>query len=286
MNAKPLYGTFGCMVEAAPQRANGPEGDELFDLDANRVRSLFATHGLVLFRGFPTSIDAFRAFSDRLCDRFRSHSNVAQRIPLSEDGTVVTANQGLGEVLLHGEMYYLPEEQRPDVLWLYCHKPPATGAGGETTLADGVLLLQKLSPATRACFESKRIVYPRKKKAGANGDEATIGTVTYAVSRTRRGKQAFINSILNRYQHVGGRVEHPSMVHFEDGSLLPDEILRELLTTTELWQERLEWQAGDMVMLDNSWIMHGRRAFSGPRDVVTRMANLRTNERHYATRSV
>ncbi len=66
------------------------------------------------------------------------------------------------------------------------------------------------------------------------------------------------------------------MVHFEDGSPIRDEILTELRAAGERLQECLEWQAGDMVMLDNSWIMHGRRAFSGPRDIVTRMANLRT----------
>jgi alpha-ketoglutarate-dependent taurine dioxygenase len=276
MEAKLLYPTFGCLVEVGPITADDKDGADLLALDINWVRSLFKAHGLILFRGFATSMHVFRAFSEQLCEKFRSHSNVTQRIPMSEDGTVVTTNLGLGKVLLHGEMYYLSEERRPNVLWFYCSRPPVKGSGGETTFVDATLLLERLSPATTRCFEHKRIVYPKDGKPGADGNGSTKSTVTNAISWTRHGERAFINSILNRYQHVGGRSRHPSMVHFEDGSPIPDEIIAELQAASERLEESLEWQAGDVVMVDNSWIMHGRRAFSGPREVVTRMANLRT----------
>lgn len=274
--ATPLYPTFGCLVRA-PKDLTGRNLQEgapaLESLDEDEVRSLFLTHGLVLFRGFKTSLDSFTTFSERLCESFLTHRNKTHRISLSDDGTIVTANTGPGHLWLHGEMYYLPIGQRPDVLWLYCSTPPEKDCGGETTVLDGILFLQELSAAARTCFESQRIVYPKPKHLKRD-KSSPFPSYANAVCRTRHAEKAFINSILNRYQYVDGLTD-PTMVHFEDGSKISEAILSELLATSERLAHYINWKAGDVVMLDNTWILHGRRAFTGPRVIATRMANLR-----------
>jgi hypothetical protein len=45
---------------------------------------------------------------------------------------------------------------------------------------------------------------------------------------------------------------------FEDGSIIPDAICEELRTVTDELTTAHRWQTGDILMVDNSRVMHGR----------------------------
>ena len=73
------------------------------------------------------------------------------------------------------------------------------------------------------------------------------------------GLYAFANSVLS-YSKL------PMLeVILEDGSPFPPHVLHEVDEITERLTEEIEWEAGDVVVLDNWRFMHGRRAFTDNR---------------------
>ena len=54
----------------------------------------------------------------------------------------------------------------------------------------------------------------------------------------------------------------------DDGSIVPGRIVRALHETIIRHEARVHWEAGDVVIFDNTRMMHGREAFSGQERVV------------------
>lgn len=69
-----------------------------------------------------------------------------------------------------------------------------------------------------------------------------------------------------------GEAELPRNVYFGDGEIIPDAMLD---TVREVYREvevAFPWQVGDVLMLDNRLVAHGRRSFVGARKVIVAMA--------------
>ncbi|MDJ0688013.1 MAG: TauD/TfdA family dioxygenase [Xenococcaceae cyanobacterium MO_188.B32] len=66
----------------------------------------------------------------------------------------------------------------------------------------------------------------------------------------------------------------PKIVSFEDGSEIDDEIMSELNEIAEKITAEISWKKGDILMVDNTRIMHGRRAFlDEKRDIYIRLCD-------------
>lgn len=276
-------------------------GESLDALDAAAVAEVFAEHGLILFRGFETSRAAFKTFSERLCGDFMTYQGGASvRRPVDGEPTVMTVSEPDHRfaIPLHGEMYYA--KRRPGVLWFYCARP--ADADGETTVADAVALYDRLAPATRAFFEGQPIRYVCTHPAGrwqalfhtddveavrrfcaaedttvsVNEADGSIVTnyVTWACADTHHGsRRAFINNILTmtwwEAHGVGNRI-----VRMADGSAIPEAIVGELRAVEADVTRPVRWRPGDVLMVDNTRFMHGRRAFADAgREIYVRLSN-------------
>ena len=68
----------------------------------------------------------------------------------------------------------------------------------------------------------------------------------------------------------------PRNVTFGDGSAIPDSVIEHLLTTYEEHAVRVPWEAGDMIMLDNMLLSHGRAPFTGKRKILVAMAHIQS----------
>jgi alpha-ketoglutarate-dependent taurine dioxygenase len=55
---------------------------------------------------------------------------------------------------------------------------------------------------------------------------------------------------------------NPDLWKFDDNSKIPDELIKELNRIAERITTNIDWQKGDILMIDNTRIMHGRRAFT------------------------
>jgi alpha-ketoglutarate-dependent taurine dioxygenase len=186
---------------------------------------------------------------------------------------------------LHGEMYYI--DHRPVMLWFYCERP--ADKDGETTACDGRQVYEALSESTKALFASKRLKYTRQyldgewqviyqtddieeaRKFGvSNGLQITIDRETMtlhtdyiypAVIKSRWGNHSvYINNMLPvLWQESMGR--KTSIVRFEDGSEIPKSVVDEITAIQARLIYPIPWQKQDFVMIDNTRVAHGRRAF-------------------------
>jgi alpha-ketoglutarate-dependent taurine dioxygenase len=255
----------------------------LSSVDRSTTLQLLRKHGSVLFRGFAHDVDGFVALTERFCDHFLEHGSVKLRPRRSGDGTVAEVVVGNDAVSLHGEMNYSP--LRPDTLWFYCSKPAASG--GETLVADSRQVLAALAPATREVFEKRRIRYrhlidadiwqrmtkitereealavinmiPDTAASGIDDNRIQFDFVTDAIQPIGDAAQpGFLNSIENMFQYA----EHGNIsVTFEDGQTIDPAILTDIARAGSSCAQPVAWQPGDILMVDNTCMLHGRNAF-------------------------
>jgi alpha-ketoglutarate-dependent taurine dioxygenase len=67
---------------------------------------------------------------------------------------------------------------------------------------------------------------------------------------------------------------YQNTVFFDDDSEITDDIVAELNEVAERITTEISWQTGDILMVDNTRIRHGRRAFSDTqRDIYVRLCS-------------
>lgn len=276
------------------------QGEDLLDLSRDAVLTAFAASGALLFRGFSGGVESFCSFTERFSVGFRSHggstrSNVDGNKTLQ---TVVVGSQGIGP---HSELRWAPFS--PDVLWFYCVRPAEEG--GETTLYDGARTLAGLKPETREAFSAQPVKYsftappriwtrlldvPTVEAATAKlsapdpkipdashtfsfaDDHLTLEYTIPAFTRPRSGEGfVYAGSITRGYEN------DKMACTFADGAPISEELRQDLLDTAVRIEVAVPWQTGDILMVDNSRVMHGRRPFTGSREIYTRFANANFN---------
>ena len=69
----------------------------------------------------------------------------------------------------------------------------------------------------------------------------------------------------------------PHDISYGDGSPIADSDIQ--LIRDILWDEaaQFRWEAGDLLIVDNERLAHGRRAYTGPRRVLVSLARSRTH---------
>ena len=301
MKTAPISEEFGTRIVATDK-------SNIFAIDQENIRSLFKKSGVLLFRDFDINTDKFEQFTNLFGTEFMHYiggAQVRKIINKNGDQTISSVNfytdsdkqqKRTFKLPLHGEMFYT--NSRPTLLWFYCVAPPLED--GETTVCDGVQVYQELSEATKNLFKTKRLKYIRHYANGEwqgrfqtddlselakfcqesdlhlkiDKDTQAITTeyVYPAIVKTRwGGQEAFLNSILIvEWQEAAGKTD--SIVRLEDNSRIPDDVLLELQEVTERLTYLISWQRGDILMIDNTRMLHGRRAFSDQqRELYTRM---------------
>ncbi|ARJ41017.1 taurine catabolism dioxygenase TauD [Pantoea alhagi] len=249
-----------------------------------------AEHGYLVLRGFQHSIARFsqlvRQSSGRISlDPARSfNGDTAQKV-----------DAGYDKVGLHCENGNSPFW--PDLCWFYCEKAPERGS--QTTVCDGKLVFEHLSAAARAAFSLQEIVYSRRVEeqkwktyafhalaaqqnapislekttlahllsltAGAPGTTITLnddGAIRYqfqtpairASHINPQLKHNFANSIFGPSNHY----EKP-VITFANGEAIPADLPEEADAVCDRFTFDIGWQHGDVVLIDNTRVMHGRR---------------------------
>jgi alpha-ketoglutarate-dependent taurine dioxygenase len=66
----------------------------------------------------------------------------------------------------------------------------------------------------------------------------------------------------------------PRNVYYGDGERIPDSVVTELKDLYEKHAKSFTWQQGDLLMVDNMLVAHGRRPFVGPRKIVVAMGEM------------
>ncbi|WP_414543165.1 TauD/TfdA family dioxygenase [Nostoc sp. CCY0012] len=262
-------------------------------MNLEEITNLFKSSGVLLFRGFETDVNIFKQFSNLLSTDFLDYTGGAfTRRIIDDDKTILSVNDDQFEIKLHGEMYY--QKTKPLMLWFFCANPASEA--GQTTICDGKEFFEQISVSTKELFSNKKLkfsVYISKDKwqikyktdelnklqemcinndmsLKINADKSIyLQYICPAIIPSKCGKyQVFINILLPTKQL------HPEILKFEDDSEIPHDVLTELDEIAERITTEISWKKGDILMIDNTRVMHGRRAFADEtRDIYIRLCS-------------
>lgn len=299
-HTSPFDPQFGTILE--PQSETS-----LAELDFDQVVAEYKSAGMLMFRSYGASLEEFEQLTDRFTSQFMNYQGGGYKrrvINQGGDQSIMSVNydvgkkkQGMFALPIHGEMYYI--KQRPTAMWFYCVHPAAED--GETTVCEGGEVYERLRPETKALFERQKLRYIRDYQeadwvkrfqtecldeveqfcrendlhADIDRSQRTVHTeYLYPAVITHRftNKPIFINNIMPVvWQERNGK--KTNIVRLEDGSPIPDEVVAEIKEVTDRLTRKIPWQKGDVALVDNERIMHGRNSFQDDnRELYSRMA--------------
>ncbi len=249
-----------------------------------------ARSGVVVLRNFNVDSESF----GELVRKHSSHQTFDPARQTDEKG-VQKVDAGTAEIGLHLENGTLP--MRPEICWFYCVR--AAKSGSQTTYCDGVRVWQDLSPATRKLFSQHDLKYCRTVSAERwkkfvkmhRGDLGDLKEITFrhllemlppihrqnlqlkadgslytefivpAAPKTRLDRRltAFANSLLG----PSFNYESPRIV-LDNDQEIPESVMKDVREKTKRWTENIDWQDGDVAIIDNTRTMHGRREILDP----------------------
>ena len=252
-----------------------------------RIRDDLNRDGWTLMRGFQPGIQGFADLVSTLC---RPVTFDPARNNATDKTQMVDA--GLGPIGLHIDNGNTP--RCPDIVCFFAER--AAFEGSQTTICDGVQIWDRFDPARKARWSQKMTVervlpeifwkrylaneHPaisqpeevtmehvlqfQKAVPGQDFDLHTDGSLTYRLTVDPvRGSafggtgKGFANAVLGPSHNY----QPPRYVLADGSTVSPDEI-EEIRAIAEEVTHEINWQDGDIAVLDNTRIMHGRRAIA------------------------
>lgn len=293
MIRRALTEKFGHILEAEP-------GDSLDQIETSQIRDLLLAEagGAILFRGFGPTEETFKSFTEKHGNDFVVHHHVMARDYVAGDLTFATVNKGDYAIEFHNEMASNPVS--PDLFWMLACRPASRR--GRTGLSDGVAVARDLTNITRAHFSEKPVQFEyaqlpkshwgalvpgRTERADVEAWLSSVGkqrgVTEYAFDADENLSLKFSFGAIRTSRLSGltafccGLLEAPAAYKFVDGSMPAEDCVtevRQVIYQNALW---LDWQAGDVVLVDNTRVMHSREAFEDPqRRILVRYSGLRS----------
>jgi hypothetical protein len=235
---------------------------------------------------------------------FPYRESLSNAVRVNHSERVFTANEAPSqvEIYLHHEMAQTPVS--PSVLFFCCISAAEQGGATPLCRSDQLFEAFKLShPKWTEQLVSKGLRYVTRmpavsdessgqgrswyntlnvsdkdeveKKLTAmgyeyswqnNGGLETLSPLLPGVVELTNGGQSFYHQLIAAYRGWPGVRENPaSGVIFGDKTEIPVGLLESLSTMAEDYTTDLHWADGEIAMLNNRMIMHGRRPYSGNR---------------------
>jgi len=281
MNFQPIAGDIGCRLLGAKAAIRNA-------FDRWDIINLLGKHGALLLRDFQIDATDFDSVTRRL-GRVRPANIRADTSRAFTSTGTQRVNDGGFPIPLHAESYYTPI--CPQILAFFCEETTVK-LGGETTLCDGERLFESFSSRIRQDLEGCRIVWthdcPIQSLEGqtqmplaeflawcqrADDCEVVVnqnaGTIhlRYSAPAIRLtwwgSRPAFANNLLP----LAGR---SLLAKMAPG--LSDDLLQSIERSAVDSMIAHTWRPGDLLLVDNTRIMHGRTGWSGGvRNILVRM---------------
>jgi hypothetical protein len=220
---------------------------------------------------------------------------------------VFTANEAPATIAiyLHHEMAQTPIY--PSALFFFCEHPAQEGGATPLCRSDVLLSqIEALMPVFVQACEEKGVRYTNTMpdqedlqsgqgrswrstlnapdKAAAEAKLQSLGyqwqwlpddnlrvttPVLPAVRTLADGRRVFFNQLIAAFQGwQDKRNVAQKSICFGDGSVIDPHTMAIVIELAENLSYDLAWQAGDVALVDNSLVMHGRKPFSGERRVL------------------
>ena len=275
----------------------------------DELDTLLSVHGAIVFRGFPiTSADDFDAFV-RAFDYpgFRHADSLSNAARVDRSERVFTADEAPSDVAicLRHEMAQTPVY--PSRLFFFCEQPAEEA--GETSLCRSDVLWTRIKeelPEFAAAAEARGLLYTDvmpaedagsgqgrsswqstfmvEDRAGAEerlrelgyewswGEDGSLRATTPtlpAVLTLDGGAQVFFNQLIAAFR---GRDDPSGAITFGDAAPLDADTVLRICDMADEMTFDIPWEKGDVALVDNYLVMHGRRPFRGTRKVLTSLA--------------
>lgn len=249
------------------------------------------THGWTLLRGYHYDVETFSQLMSQLCQTL-TYDPARQNIT-SEAQKVDAGTHAIG---LHIENGNTP--MPPDVIAFFSEL--SAKKGSQTTICDGHAVYQALSPELKATFSQPMRIsrylpqaiwqnYVATATGRADADQISLDdldtfitattsrTLTHHVEpQTDGGVQYVLQIPAIREDNLSGQLafantllgpsfnyEKPEFT-LANGQHIDDALIDELAQLCEKYTQDIAWQNGDVVILDNKRMMHGRRQIDVP----------------------
>ncbi len=262
-----------------------PLSKPIAQLDRDAIISLFEQKGALLFRGFELDPKSLTAFTDRFTETYSGE--VERRGKRFSTNIIRSVDPWKKAVDLHSEGSFTPAW--PEIIWFFCIEPPSSG--GSTILCDGIELWNALPLTTKEFFQKNAIRYdakiPMGNKLSGLGKRAwrfNVPGVSNAIidwddgmveltqmrSAVSEGREkntlCFANHLLIDVADENQLMRRTLL----DGSEIPKEHMDIIKALSAKLTYEVQWQRGDLIMLDNKRLLHGRRSYpdGDPRDIV------------------
>jgi alpha-ketoglutarate-dependent taurine dioxygenase len=126
-----------------------------------------------------------------------------------------------------------------------------------------------LSAKSKEAAESKLLELGYEWKWLGSGDLKVTSPVLPAVKDIADGRKVFFNQLIAAFRGWKDiRNEKNRVITFGDGSEIPQGSMAAAIALSDELSFDLPWQTGDVVLVDNYLVMHGRRPFEGERRVL------------------
>jgi len=257
--------------------------------------------GLVSDRDFDAAISSFGL------PAFTYEESLSNAVRRNRTDKVFTANEAPAEIeiFLHHEMAQTP--RYPGKLFFFCEQAAESGGATPLCRSDLLLqAMREHMPGFVSQCEDKGLRYTnimpleadalsgqgrswKSTLSSANQAEAesrlkTLGyswqwlddgslkattPVLPAIKSLEYGTEVFFNQLIAAFMGWKDiRNRHEKVVRFGDGSEIVDEDMQQVVKLSKRFTYDLQWQTGDMAIVDNFLVMHGRRPFMGERRVL------------------
>ncbi|MEM8725189.1 MAG: TauD/TfdA family dioxygenase [Pseudomonadota bacterium] len=250
---------------------------------------------------FDAAVEAYGepgfTYEDSLSNAVRN--NVTPRVFTANEAPPTT------EIFLHHEMAQTPIY--PSKLFFYCEIAAEKGGATPLCRSDWVLeRLASAAPAFVARVEAEGVRYtnvmPGSDDAGSGqgrswrstlsvedraGAEARLRDLGYAwewqedeslrattpvlpaIRELADGRKTFFNQLIAAFRGWADSRNDPNRaITFGAGDPISSEEMAPAIAIADELTADLEWQSGDVALVDNSLVMHGRRPFEGKRRVL------------------
>ncbi len=280
-----------------------------FEGDGGVLATLLARHGALLMRGFgvhgPAELEArvrrIAAEPMPYLDRASRRSTVTSAVSTATD------TPARYEIALHNESSFTA--RFPARLFFSCVRPAERG--GATLLADVRRVLARLDDTLVRRFEDHGVLYVRhfgngpgmdwrtvfqvedeaqmRAYAAANGIEATFGSGGRLRTRQVRpavathpetGERLWFNHVwalntasLEQDLRDALPAEVPHQTAYGDGTPIPAAVLEAIRAAYAAETVPVRWEAGDLLVVDNLSMAHGRESYAGDRSVLLAMTD-------------
>ncbi len=265
--------------------------------------------GAILFRGFQiNSIEKFQSFMNTFGQELLEYKlRSSPRQMVGEKVYISTKYPSEYSINMHSESSYSPFH--PKKIVFCCIEPPEKD--GETPIADNRRVLQGISEKTQKKFQELGVKYKRffSSEVGMPWQEAFQTSDKKDVENECRkmeisfewrnendlvltwNKKAiwnhpdtgdvvwfnhalFFNQYAPGHESLNQAVDYerlPNNTFYGDGTGITKEEIQEILKAYQNATVQFKWLKGDVLLLDNMLMSHGRNSYTGNRNIIVSM---------------